>query len=153
AELADDEQDGRAATMEALSASREGDRTHAIARWTEVARAKPLSWPALVARARLTELGAPLPPLIDPADATPAPEPLRITLPPPVDMLHRLGFDGDAEDALAVREAVVTQAAAGRATEALCAAYGMIGRARRRYQIALQIPNTLLQSAPGPKTR
>src|SRR5262249_52609527 len=65
-QLADDEPDGRAATMEALSALKEGDKTHAIARWTEVARSKPLSWPALVSRARLTGIGAPIPPTIDP---------------------------------------------------------------------------------------
>jgi soluble lytic murein transglycosylase len=132
---------------------KEGDKTHAIARWTEVARSKPLTWPALVSRARLTEIGAPLPITIDPPENAPPPAPLTIALPPPVDMLHRIGLDGDAEDALAAREAVVTQGAQGRTTEALCMAYGMIGRARRRYQIALQIPNTLLQTAPGPRTR
>jgi soluble lytic murein transglycosylase len=152
-QLADDEPDGRAAAMEALAALKEGDKTHAIARWTEVARSKPLTWPALVSRARLTDIGAPIPPTIDPPDSAPAPEPLKIALPPPVDMLHRIGLDGDAEDALAAREAVVTQGAGGRTTEALCVAYGMLGRARRRFQIALSIPNTLLQTAPGPRTR
>jgi soluble lytic murein transglycosylase len=68
-------------------------------------------------------------------------------------MLHRIGLDADAEEELREREAFVTQAAPGRSTEALCAAYGMLGRARRRYQIALGIPNTILAQAPGPKTR
>jgi soluble lytic murein transglycosylase len=106
-----------------------------------------------VARARLLAIGAPLPLAIDPPQAAGAPEALKVALPPPVDMLHRIGFDGDAEDALHEREAVVTQGAAGRATEALCAAYGMLGRARRRYQIALSIPNTLLMTAPSARTR
>src|SRR5206468_12864171 len=51
------------------------------------------------------------------------------------------------------REGVVTRSAAGRATEALCITYGMIGRAQRRYQIALQIPNAMFATAPGPRTR
>jgi soluble lytic murein transglycosylase len=156
-QIADDEGDGlagaRAATMEALAAAKEGDKTHAIARWTEVARSKPLTWPALVARARLLALSAPLPPAIDPPDTAPAPEPLKLTLPPPVDLLHRIGLDGDAEDALREREGVVTQGALGRTTEALCIVYGMIGRAQRRYQLALQIPNAMFGAAPGPKTR
>ncbi len=155
-QIADDEEGlggTRAANMEALAASKEGDRTHAVARWTEVARARPLSWPALVARARLLEAGAPFPPTVDAEDAQPAQEPLAVKLPPPVDMLHRIGLDGDAEDALATREAAVTQAAGGRGIEALCAAYGQLGRARRRYQIALQIPAAMLARAPGARTR
>ena len=35
--------------LAALAALRDGDRTHAVARWSDVARARPLSWPALVA--------------------------------------------------------------------------------------------------------
>ena len=154
--IADDE-DGlgsaRAATMEALASAKDGDKTHAIARWTEIARTRPLSWPALIARARLAEMGASLPPLIEPADASGQPEPLEVRLPPPVDLLHRIGLDADAEDALRERENVVTQVAAGRSTEALCAAYGILGHARRRYQVALQIPNAMFAQAPGPKTR
>ncbi len=155
-QIADDEEGlggTRAANMEALAAAREGDRTHAVARWTEVARARPLSWPALVARARLIEAGAPVPPTVEADEAQPAAEPLVVKLPPPVDVLHRIGLDGDAEDALAAREAAVTQGAAGRGTEALCAAYGQLGRARRRYHVALQIPATMLARAPNARSR
>lgn len=156
-QIADDE-DGlgaaRAANMEALAALREGDRTHAVARWTEVARSRPLTWPALVARARLAQAGAPLPPTMPGEDdASPAPEPLAVKLPPPVDVLHRVGLDADAEEALAAREAAVTQGAGGRGLEALCEAYGKLGRARRRYAIALQIPAPLLARAPTARTR
>jgi soluble lytic murein transglycosylase len=35
----------------------------------------------------------------------------------------------------------------------LCAAYGDLGRARRRYQIAQSLPSALLLSFPGPRTR
>lgn len=47
--------------LAALAALRDGDRIHALGRWSEVARSRPLSWPALVARARLTQANAPLP--------------------------------------------------------------------------------------------
>lgn len=139
--------------LAALAALRDGDRVHAIARWSEVARSRPLTWPALVARARLTEAGAPLPLTIDPPEAGPAPDPVNVKLPPPVDLLHRIGLDAAAEDALRTREAVVLGHAGGRGTEALCAAYGQLDRGKRRYQISRQVPGALLASAPGPRNR
>jgi soluble lytic murein transglycosylase len=161
-QLAEDEADplaaGRARTMAALAAFRDGDRTHAIARWTDVARSRPLSWPALVARARLTQIGAPLPAFVDSGDADDAsappaaPVPLAIALPSPVDLLHRIGLDSDAENELHERESVVSAAVQGRSTEALCDAYGQLGRAKRRYQVAQQIPAALLAVAPTAKT-
>jgi soluble lytic murein transglycosylase len=159
-QLAEDEADplsaARARTMAALAALRDGDRTHAIARWTDVARSRPLSWPALVARARLAQIGAPLPPYVDPGDpndASDASAPLSVVLPSPVDLLHRIGLDAEAENELHEREAAVSASAQGRSTEALCDAYGQLGRAKRRYQAAQQIPASLLSLAPTPKTR
>jgi soluble lytic murein transglycosylase len=139
--------------LAAVAALRDGDRTHAVARWSDVARGKPLTWPAVVARARLTAAGAPLPLTIDPPETGEKPEPLVVELPPPVDVLHRIGLDGDAEEALRERENVVTSNAQGRGTEALCAAYAMLDRGKRRYQISLQIPPSLLTAAPGPRNR
>jgi soluble lytic murein transglycosylase len=139
--------------LAAVAALRDGDRTHAVARWSDVARGKPLTWPAVVARARLTAASAPLPLTIDPPETGDKPEPLVVELPPPVDVLHRIGLDGDAEEALRERENVVTSNAQGRGTEALCAAYAMLDRGKRRYQISLQIPPSLLTAAPGPRNR
>ncbi len=139
--------------LAALAALRDGERTHALARWAEVARSRPLSWPALVARAHLAKEGASLPITIEPAETADPPPPLAVELPPPVDLLHRIGLDGDAEEALREREAVVVSKAAGRGTEALCAAYAMLDRGKRRYQISLQVPSQLLATAPGPKNR
>jgi soluble lytic murein transglycosylase len=156
-QLAEDEADplaaARARTMAALAALRDGDRTHAIARWTDVARSRPLSWPALVARARLAETGAPLPPMIDPGEPGAPLEPLAVALPPPVDILHRIGLDADAENTLRDRESTITSAVPARSVEALCAAYGQLGRAKRRYQIAQQIPAALLAAAPSARTQ
>ncbi len=144
----------RAWTLAALATLRDGDRTHALARWTDVARSNPLSWPALVARARLVQQGVTLPPAIEPADGASDAAPLTVDLPAPVDMLHRVGLDTDAESALRDREGVVSsRAPAGRGLEALCNAYGLLGRARRRYQLAQQVPAALLARAPTPRSR
>jgi len=144
----------RAMAMSALAALRDGDRTIAIARWTDVATNKPLSWPALVSRARLKDLGAPVPPPIGVrADPSPA-EPLDVALPAPADLLHRIGLDSDAESALHEREGLVSaRAPAGRGLEALCSAYGKVGRGKRRLQLAVQIPQELLAQAPSARTR
>jgi len=155
--LADDEHEGvahaRMANMAALAAMRDDDRTHAVARWTDVARAYPLTWPAMVARARLSEVGAIVPPTIDDdvqtgVDAAP----LVIRLPPPADVLHSVGLDADAEATLRERESVLC-AGESRASELLCRAYGELERARRRYQISQSLSPSLLTTQPGPRTR
>jgi soluble lytic murein transglycosylase len=158
-QLIEDEPDpivsSRMEDMAALAALRDGDRTHAVARWTDVARSRPLSWPALVARAHLAEIGAPVPPAIDPVEIPQGtdPPPLVASLPPPADLLHHVGLEIDAEGALHDREGAITIGSGGRAAEALCKAYGEIGRARRRYQIAQTLPSALFAAAPGPRTR
>jgi soluble lytic murein transglycosylase len=140
--------------MAALAAKRDGDHAHAVARWTDVARSRPLSWPALVARARLAESGEVVPVAIDAADGgVPEAPRLSVNLPPPSDFLHRMGLDSDAEGALRDRESVVTAGAGSRGLEALCEAYGELGRARRRYQVAQTLPSSLLSSAPAVRTR
>jgi len=155
--LVEDEPDpivsSRMEDMAALAALKDGDRTHAIARWTDVARSRPLSWPALVARARLAEAGAAVPPAIDPAEASDPPPPLMVPVPPPADLLHGLGLEADAEISLRERESVVTAGAGSRASEALCTAYGELARARRRFQISQTLPSSLLAIAPGPRNR
>jgi peptidoglycan lytic transglycosylase len=143
----------RMLNMAALAALRDGDKTHAVARWTEVARGRPLSWPALVARARLLAAGVAAPPAIDPPESGAEPPALSLALPAPADMLHRIGLDADAESALRDREAAVLAGAGARSTEALCGAYGELGRARRRYQVAQQVPWSVLATAPGARTR
>jgi len=144
----------RARELAALAALRDGDRLHAVAGWTAILRTYPLSWAALVARTRLAEINAPSTPWVEPSSAPTNVTPLVVTLPPPVDVLHRLGLDADAEAALHEREGVVFGAApAGRGLEALCEAYGVIGRAKRRYHLISQIPLDALRTTPGPSNR
>jgi soluble lytic murein transglycosylase len=144
----------RMTNLAGLAALRDGDRTHAVALWTDVARSRPLSWPALVARARLAEADAPIPAMIEVApQVSPPLPPLTVVMPAPADLLHRIGLDEDAENELRDREAAVSIGAGGRLSEALCSVYGQLGRARRRYQIAQSLPSGLFTTAPDSRTR
>jgi soluble lytic murein transglycosylase len=146
----------RARELAGLAALRDGDKLHAVASWTALIESYPLSWAALVARTRLQEIHAPLPPWAHPYVGAKAAshEPLVAKLPPPADVLHKLGLDRDAESALHEREGVVLgEAPPGRGLEALCAAYGVVGRARRRFHLVSQIPLDALHAAPGPENR
>lgn len=144
----------RISNLAAWAAFKDGDRNFAIGRWGDIARNKPLTWAALAARAHLVEAHGQVPLAIDPAEpSSGTPEPLAITLPPPVDLLHRLGLDGDGEEALREREALVKANGGGRGTEALCAAYGQLDRGRRRYGLSLSAPSALLNTAPGARNK
>ena len=149
----DSSQQARWSLLAAFAAREAGDKTQSIARYLDIARGKPLSYASLVARARLAETQTPLPATIEPFESGPAPPPLAIQLPPPVDMLHAMGLDRDAEDMLRERENLVKGEAPGRGVEALCAAYSMLGRAKRLHSLALDIPAAMLAAAPGPKNR
>jgi soluble lytic murein transglycosylase len=152
-ETTDSSQQARWSLLAALAAREAGDKTQATARYLDVARNKPLSYASLVARARLAETQTPFPSTIEPFEGGPAPPPLVVKLPPPVDMLHAMGLDRDAEDFLRERESLVKGEAPGRGTEALCMAYNMLGRAKRLHSLALEIPAAMLATAPGPKNR
>ncbi|NOU29925.1 MAG: transglycosylase SLT domain-containing protein [Polyangiaceae bacterium] len=144
----------RAAMMAALAALEDGERLFAIGRWTDIARNYPLTWPALVARAHLTALKAPLPPTIETGDPRAvADAPLLVRLPSPVDLLHDLGLDDDAERALVSRESLLVEGATARArsTELTCQAYGTLDRGERRHELVPQLPKDMLASAPGPR--
>ncbi len=139
----------RATNLAALAAFDDGDVLFAKARWKTVLRTRPLSYAAVVARARLHAAGEDVPYIdLPPTDDI---APLVVALPDAVALLHRLGLDGEAERALIDREGIVTQQARGRETEALCEAYGMLGRGERRFQLSASIPGTAFERAPGAK--
>lgn len=139
--------------LAALAALHDGERLHATARWAEVARSQPASWPALVARARLASLSASIPPVFEPAPQDEAPAPMRPELPEPAGTLHRIGLDGDAEAVLRDREGAIVGRVGSREVEALCDVYGLLDPAKRRFQIARRLPSALLATAPTPKNR
>jgi soluble lytic murein transglycosylase len=135
--------------LEGVAASKAGDRDGAIALLTEVVRAQPLSWAAMAARARLSKLGAELPPALEPADVAAA-EPIVAPLPPIALLYHRLGLDGDAESYLRAHEREAVADIKGRDKEALCAMYGELGRAARLYRVGVEaVPASLLARAPS----
>ncbi len=143
----------RMTNLAAVAALKDGDRTHAIARFSDVVRNLPLSWPAQIARARLLQLGAPIPPSMQSAPDATVTAPLSVTLPEAVSTLDAVGLDGAAEEALRAREGEVTAASPSRAVEALCVAYGKTDRGKRRMQLSSQASPTYLQSAPSAATR
>jgi soluble lytic murein transglycosylase len=135
--------------LEGVAASKAGDRDGAITLLTEVLRAQPLSWAAMAARARLSKLGAELPPALEPADVAAA-EPIAAPLPPIALLYHRLGLDGDAESYLRAHEREAVADIKGRDKEALCAMYGELGRAARLYRVGVEaVPASLLARAPS----
>ncbi|MEM9874956.1 MAG: transglycosylase SLT domain-containing protein, partial [Myxococcota bacterium] len=137
--------------LEALASLRAGDRVAAQARWHEIIRAHPLTYPALAARARLGDAGLDVPPpLTAPAPSGGASPPLPLA----IALLHRLGMDAEAERILEAAEADVVAAYPGRESEVLCALYGQLAGARRRAQIANRaVSLELLMRAPKPTER
>ncbi|HEY3594170.1 MAG TPA: outer membrane protein assembly factor BamD, partial [Polyangiaceae bacterium] len=138
--------------LEGLAAMRAYDRQGARTLWTDIMKSQPLTWGAMAARSRLAELGAALPPLLDPADDTAA-DPLVYQLPPVSLFYHRLGLDGDADAYLRGHEREAVAGQKGREKETLCAMYGELERASRSYRIGLDgVPSSLLMRAPSPSS-
>lgn len=139
----------RAADLAGDAAWQDGDHDGALNLWRKVANETGLSWPGLVARARLRAHGGPLPPASLPPPANlPA-----VALPPPVDILHGAGLEDEAESALRPRESLLTAAAHGRETEALCGAYSQIGRGTRVLELSARVPPALVRGWPKNETQ
>ena len=142
----------RLRALQAVALAGAGDRNAAIALLTEVASSQPLMFAGLVARARLQSLGAPLPPLIEPAEEEGKLEPIRASLPATASFFQSLGLDGDAEAWLRNREKEL--ATGPRRGETLCRLYGELSRASRRYRVGLaHVPEKLVLRAPSASTR
>jgi soluble lytic murein transglycosylase len=78
---------------------------------------------------------------------------MTYAIPPVVELYHRLGLDGDADNQLRAHEREVVTEPKGREREALCTVYGELGRAARRYRIASEaVSNAALMRAPSPAT-
>ena len=134
AEKAANDEEPRIRELEAVAALRGGDRDGAVRLFTSIAREHPLTYAGMVSRARLLSVGAPQPPLIEPAPQRPAMA-LDARLPEVPALLASVGLDGDAEAWLAGREQDAASAHPGRESEALCAMYEKLSRARRRYRV------------------
>lgn len=139
--------------LEGVAALRAKEEPAAVKIFEEVAKEQPLTWAATMARARLASLQRPLPPLILPPPSGIA-QPLGVELPPKARTLAGLGLDADAESWLAANEGTSAAPYVGRETEALCAMYGTLSRAKRRYKVGAQsVGFELLMRAPAPHER
>jgi soluble lytic murein transglycosylase len=144
----------RVLEIEGVAALRAGDRAGAVSIWTDLARSQPLTWAAMASRARLAEVGAPLPPLMDPPPPAAAPPRLDLRLPAEAAILASVGLDGDAEVHLAAAEREVGAAYPGREGEALCGIYGLLSRARRRFRIGQNaVDGAILMRTPSERDR
>jgi soluble lytic murein transglycosylase len=139
--------------LEASSLALGNQKDEALSAFSEVARAEPLTFFGLAARARLAAAGAPLPPVL--ADGAVARRvPLDLRLPADVATLSRLGLARDAERELTRQEASISRDYAPRGAEALCEAYGSLGVALRRYRLAQDVvKGRALDSTPSEANR
>ncbi len=131
-----------------------GKREEAVAAFKEVVAKFPLSFPALVAAARLRALGSELPAWLEPPANGATPTPLELKLPADAALLHRLGLEGEAAQALASQERRLARSNASRSGEALCELYGLLEVADRRYAVGQDAATRAgLDRAPGPRSR
>jgi soluble lytic murein transglycosylase len=120
--------------LEGVAAMRAGSSDDAQRLFVEVATEQPLTWGAMMSRARLAQMSAPLPPLVTPGTER-ASTPITPTLPAKAAQLIALGLDADAEAFLADNEATASAPYPGHESEALCGMYSKLSRAKRRYRV------------------
>lgn len=141
-----EEERARASNLAGAAALALGEKLAAVGIWSSVARSRPLEYSGLVANAHLRSVGVETESLLGrPSAARSTP------LPAFVETLRTLGLGDEAEAALRQREREVVEQSGGRATEALCNAYGMVDRAERRFELHTQIGRPLLEVL-GPET-
>ncbi len=132
----------------------DGRRDAAVAALERVIRESPLTYPALVAEARLTALGS------AGASAAAGDPPPKGAPPPPVELpdkvvvLDRLGLTLDAEEELARHEPEIIARYAPRGYEALCQEYAEIGSGYERYRAGrVAVTSRALERDPTDATR
>lgn len=118
-----------------------GEIEQARRSFEEVISTRPLSFAALVAAARLRQMGLPVPVELAPSlpEDSDTPSPLQVTLPGRVRQLIELGLDGDAESELATTNGAVFDRYAPRAGEAACTTFGQLATAKERYRRGLKV--------------
>ena len=120
--------------LEGVAALRAGARDDAIVIWKNVIAEQPLTWGAMMSRARLKSIDVEPPEVMLPAGKASS-FPLTLKLPPKVSLLLSLGLDLDAEAELSRMEQAAAEPYVGRESEALCGMYAQMSTARRRYRV------------------
>ncbi len=137
----------------AVAAHACGKEKRAARIWRSIVKARPLSFFALASTARLSDLDQPSPPPLPPPPSIQA-KPLKVTLPPAVQLLRGIGLDHEAEGILRTMEGAIDEAYGDRGGEALCRAYGQLGTGRRLHRIGQRhVPVRLVMMASSPATR
>jgi soluble lytic murein transglycosylase len=140
--------------LEGVARAGAGDTARAKTLLSEVTRVQPLGFSALVSAERLAALEGVAPEVIPAGNLATAAPSLGVTLPDPVGVLHALGLERDAELELARNEGTLKQRYGARSGEGLCATYGLLDVAARRYQIAqTEVTARTLLTAPSSTTR
>ncbi|MGE3674970.1 MAG: transglycosylase SLT domain-containing protein [Polyangiaceae bacterium] len=157
-ELAKDEKDprdrARLTELLGVALAAQGKAPEAARNFREVIEERPLSFAALMATARLKQMGQSPPPPIAPPEATKAVGPLDLSLPPKVQALHDAGLALRAESELERLEPSYKKSFADRADEALCRTYAMLGSAARRYRVGQRAVRWAdLNTAPSTSNR
>ena len=159
ASLARSEQDARRRArllqLEGVARAGAGEKARAEQLFKQVIAEQPLGFPALASLSRLAALAVDAPPVVpSTASALVASTPLQTPLPDGVRTLSALGLARDAELALIPLESSFGARFGARRGEALCNAYGELGVAARRYQLAQDhVASEILRVAVEPATR
>lgn len=140
--------------LEGVAALRMGKKDEAITIWQDIVESAPLTWAAMMARARLAQNAVdPLPPWMKPVASAPAAK-AEPALPPAAALLISVGLDREAERYVLDNERAIEALFSGRETEAVCNAYGSVGEARRRYRVGTQrVGLSLLMRPPSDAER
>lgn len=140
--------------LEGVAALRAGDEARAVQIWKDVNRNQPLTWGAMMARARLASIGVKEVPVMPPASGGGGAAPIKLALPPKAALLLSIGLDGDAERVLAKSEQIAAERYVGRESEALCEMYGLMSPARRQFRVgSAALSFDSLMRAPSPAER
>lgn len=150
----DDRERSRLTQLQAVGYLGAGKRETAITGFRKVIEEQPLSFPALLAAARLKEMGEAVPPTIEPPlSTTKSVAPLKLSLPDKVWRLSRVGLDSQAEQVMRLSESDIKLKYGTRSGEALCRLYGQLQSAERRYQVAQTAASgSSLKQAPQSET-
>jgi soluble lytic murein transglycosylase len=140
--------------LEGVALADVGDRDRAVAAFTQVIHERPLSFPALSSAARLSALGAEVPPALQIGTSTDLLTPLHVSLPVKAALFQRLGLIEDAEADILRHEPELVARYAPRGYEALCEAYGAVGAGAERYRIGRSsVKGDALDHVPTDTTR
>lgn len=131
-----------------------GNKKSAAQYFRQVIDFRPLSFPAMLAAARLAQMGEVIPPVIEPPRSVEKlPQPLALSLPDKVWRLSRVGLDSEAESAMRKSESAFRKKYGSRGGEALCRVYGQLQSAKRRFQVAQSAASWRnLKTAPNVET-